>query len=66
MSALANPSDLDVRIDAFIGHWRKTGGSELANTHSFLNGLCTLIGVEVPRGSLTDDKVNDYVFERRV
>ena len=54
------------RLDAFIAHWRKTGGSELANTQSFLNALCSLIGVEVPNGSLADDATNDYVFERRV
>ena len=51
---------------AFIAHWRGTGGSELANTQSFINGLCRLIGVEPPRGSRTDDAQNDYVFERRV
>lgn len=53
-------------IDAFIAHWRDTGGSELANTQSFINGLCALIGVAPPHGSRTDDAHNDYVFERRV
>ncbi|OYY89140.1 MAG: SAM-dependent methyltransferase [Sphingomonas sp. 28-66-16] len=53
-------------IDAFIAQWRDTGGSELANTQSFINGLCTLIGVAPPQGSRTDDAHNDYVFERRV
>ncbi|TXC69603.1 class I SAM-dependent DNA methyltransferase [Sphingomonas ginsenosidivorax] len=53
-------------IDAFIGHWRETGGSELANTQSFMNALCRLIGVEPPHGSRADDAHNDYVFERRV
>ncbi|MDB5710368.1 MAG: putative methyltransferase [Sphingomonas bacterium] len=53
-------------IDAFIAQWRDTGGSELANTQSFINGLCWLIGVEPPQGSRTDDGYNDYVFERRV
>ncbi len=52
--------------DAFIAQWRDTGGSELANTQSFINGLCSLIGVEPPHGSRTDDAHNDYVFERRV
>ena len=52
--------------DAFIAQWRGTGGSELANTQSFINGLCALIGVEPPHGSRTDDAHNDYVFERRV
>lgn len=53
-------------IDAFIAQWRDTGGSELANTQSFINGLCALIGVAPPQGSRTDDAHNDYVFERRV
>ena len=52
--------------DTFIAHWRDTGGSELANTQSFINGLCALIGVGPPHGSRTDDARNDYVFERRV
>jgi hypothetical protein len=53
-------------IDAFISAWRDTGGSELANTQSFVNGLCTLLGVQPPLGSRADDSLNDYVFERRV
>ena len=53
-------------VGQFIAHWRDTGGSELANTQSFINGLCQLIGVEPPHGSRTDDAQNDYVFERRV
>lgn len=53
-------------IDRFIAQWRDTGGSELANTQSFINGLCALIGVPAPDGSRTDDAHNDYVFERRV
>ena len=53
-------------VERFIAQWRDTGGSELANTQSFINGLCRLIGVEPPRGSRTDDAQNDYVFERRV
>ena len=40
--------------------------SELANTQSFVNDLCALIGVDPPKGSRTDDSHNDYVFERRV
>ena len=53
-------------IENFIAHWRDTGGSELANTQSFINGLCDLLGVEKPHGSKSDDATNDYVFERRV
>lgn len=61
----ANMGD-DTEIEAFIAQWRDTGGSELANTQSFINGLCRLIGVAPPDGSRTDDAHNDYVFERRV
>ena len=54
------------QIESFIAEWAPTGGSELANTQSFVNGLCALIGVDPPKGSRTDDAHNDYVFERRV
>ncbi|MGY4454050.1 hypothetical protein ACVWZR_008710 [Bradyrhizobium sp. i1.3.1] len=53
-------------IEEFIEAWRDTGGSELANTQSFINGLCLVLGVEQTHGSRTDDGQNDYVFERRV
>ena len=56
----------DLQTDTFVAHWRNTGGSELANTQSFINGLCNLLGLEPPAGSRTDDAHNDYVFERRV
>jgi hypothetical protein len=58
-------SDSD-KLESFISEWALTGGSELANTQSFVNGLCGLIGVDPPKGSRTDDSHNDYVFERRV
>ena len=58
--------DEQQRVEEFIAHWRETGGSELANTQSFINGLCALIGVDAPAGSRADDAHNDYVFERRV
>mgnify|MGYP000349605024 CR=1 FL=1 len=56
----------NAQIESFIAEWAPTGGSELANTQSFVNGLCALIGVDPPKGSRTDDSHNDYVFERRV
>jgi hypothetical protein len=55
-----------VVIEAFIEQWRDTGGSELANTQSFINGLCAVLGVPSPNGSRSDDRLNDYVFERGV
>ena len=45
-------------IDKFIAAWRDTGGSELANTQSFINGLCQLLGVDAPAGSRTNDAHN--------
>jgi hypothetical protein len=54
------------RIDDFIAEWRETGGSELANTHLFINGLTQVLGVDPPRGAKANDTTNDYVFERRV
>jgi hypothetical protein len=46
-------------VEDLIAHWRETGGSELANTQSFINGLCALIGVPAPHGSRTDDAFNN-------
>lgn len=54
------------QIEQFIADWRETGGSELANTQLFINGLTQLLGVDPPRGAKADDATNDYVFERRV
>lgn len=53
-------------IDTFIAHWAATGGDEMANSQSFINGLCALIGVEAPHGSKANSALNDYVFEHRV
>lgn len=53
-------------IEQYIANWRDTGGSELANTQSFINGLTQLLGVDPPAGSKVNDAHNDYVFERRV
>ena len=52
---MRDPAD----IDKFIADWRDTGGSELANTQSFINGLCYLLGVDAPAGSRTDDAHSD-------
>lgn len=54
------------QIESFLAEWRGTGGSELANTQSFINGLARLLDVDPPRGAKADDATNDYVFERRV
>jgi hypothetical protein len=41
-------------VEAFIAEWRDTGGSELANTQSFINGLCAILDVLPPKGSPRD------------
>lgn len=35
-------------VEAFIARWKESGGGELANTQTFLNELCDLIGVQRP------------------
>lgn len=42
-------------VEQSIGQWRDMGGSELANTQSFINGLRRLTGVEPPLGNRTGD-----------
>lgn len=53
-------------ITQFVDRWCDTGGSELANTQSFVNELCALLDLQPPAGSRANDAGNDYVFERRV
>ncbi len=53
-------------IEAFIGRWEKSGGSELANFQPFANELCDLLGVQKPDPAQEEVECNDYVFERRV
>lgn len=54
--AIQGPSN----IDTFIAVWRDTGGSELANTQSFINGPCHILGIDAIAGSRADDAHNDY------
>ena len=53
-------------IEAFIGRWENSGGSELANFQPFAMELCTLLGLPEPEPSQGLVPDNDYVFERRV
>ena len=53
-------------IEAFIGRWEKSGGSEMANFQMFANELCVLLALEEPDPSREINESNDYVFERRV
>ncbi len=51
--------------ESFIARWKDAGGKEIANSQSFLNDLCDLIGVERPE-PYKAGTANDYVFEREV
>lgn len=53
-------------VDEFISDWKKSGGNERANTQTFINDLCELLGVQRPRATQSDMAANDYVFERHV
>ncbi|WBQ09322.1 hypothetical protein L2D01_10480 [Hyphomonadaceae bacterium ML37] len=53
-------------VEAFIARWKESGGGELANTQTFLNEFCDLIGVPRPDPSREETALNDYVFERQV
>jgi hypothetical protein len=55
-----------VTVDEFIEEWRLSGGNERANSQTFINDLCELIGVQRPRGTQSDMAANDYVFERHM
>ncbi|MEN3973386.1 type IIL restriction-modification enzyme MmeI [Sphingomicrobium sp. XHP0235] len=66
MSLVEDQKDGPAEVEAFIAQWRDTGGSEIANTQSFINGLCDLIGVAPPDGSKANEAENNYVFERGV
>ena len=53
-------------IDAFIGRWEKSGGSESANFQMFAGELCELLGLPKPDPSEERNEYNDYTFERRI
>ena len=48
-------------VEAFIGRWKTSGGSELANFQTFANELCHLLRVERPEPSQAANALNDYV-----
>ncbi len=53
-------------IEAFIGRWEESGGSEMANFQPFAKELCKLLGLPEPDPAQEKVESNDYVFERRV
>lgn len=55
-----------MNISEFANYWRDRDGSERANYQIFINQLCDVIGAPRPEASTDDERLNDYVFERRV
>jgi hypothetical protein len=53
-------------IEKFIERWKDSGGSELANSQSFLKELCALLRVDAPPPTRPDDPAPAYAFERQV
>ena len=60
------PASAPIDADRFITHWSASGAAETANSHSFLIGLCDLLGVPRPNPTVPDDRRNTYVFEKAV
>ena len=54
------------KVDAFIGRWERSGGSETANFQTFANELCDLLDTQRPNPSQERNEYNDYVYERRI
>ncbi|MCG6158316.1 class I SAM-dependent DNA methyltransferase [Rubinisphaera margarita] len=50
----------------FISRWKDSGGAEMANSQTFLNELCELLGVEKPSIGTADHTSDHYVFEKPV
>lgn len=54
------------QIDAFIGRWKDTGGSEHANYQLFVIELTELLSLDRPNPATDDDSNDYYRFERPV
>ncbi|MFH1032904.1 MAG: DNA methyltransferase, partial [Pseudomonadota bacterium] len=52
--------------EQFITRRKDSGGSEQANSQSFLNELCGLLEVDAPAPTRPDDPAPAYAFERQV
>jgi hypothetical protein len=53
-------------VEKFIERWKDSGGSEQANSQTFLNELCALLKVDAPQPTRADDPAPAYAFERQV
>lgn len=54
------------RIEAFIARWAPSGGGERSNFQAFILELCDLMALPRPQPMGSDDRLNDFVFERQV
>ncbi|QDU76078.1 hypothetical protein Pan97_31230 [Bremerella volcania] len=52
--------------EAFIQRWKDSAGAELANSQLFLTELCDLLDVPHPDGTVADNDLNVYTFEKTV
>ena len=62
---MPDPSDFPDLRD-FIAKWQQSSAAELANSQSFLGGLCELLGLSRPNPTTGVDAQDLYVFEKRV
>jgi hypothetical protein len=53
-------------ISAFLHRWSASGAAERANSQSFINDLCGVLGVEPPQPKTPDEAANAYVFEKTI
>ena len=53
-------------ISEFITRWKKSGGSEQANSQMFLTELCDVLDLPPPDPAKPVNEENTYSFERKV
>ncbi|MEL6644251.1 MAG: DNA methyltransferase [Pseudomonadota bacterium] len=53
-------------FEGFLAEAKASGGAEMANCHLFIERLCRHLKLPEPALSSEENRLNDYVFERRV
>lgn len=53
-------------IEGFIERWQASAAAERANYQLFLSELCSAIDLPIPEPTVSDERKNAYVFEKRV
>lgn len=51
-------------IEDFIKEHSRTAGAETANEHRFILGLCELLNLPKPEGTVADETTNMFVFHK--